>query len=178
MGSVPRWLAVNGSCPVIFARSGPSLGEAGPVLCGVDPAGESARRIAGVAARFAVLLDRPLVLVHVGRFGPAEALGALGHEQRLDSDRRSMLGQLENIARDLPSGLDTEVVLDEGWEAERLRAQADSRSAPLLVVGNRGRGPIRSTLSGSVSLELAGSAPQIVVVVPPNAERSAGLGSP
>jgi nucleotide-binding universal stress UspA family protein len=152
MGRVPRWLTVNGTSPVAFARPDPDLTGSGPVICGVDPDSESAVGVAGVAGRFAWLMDRALVLIHVADGDHTD-----------DRSRR-----LDEIAASLgAAGLGVEVTVERGDEAERLIAQADRRSASLIVVGNRGRGPIRAALTGSVSLDLVNEAAPVVVVVPP-----------
>ena len=168
MGSVARWLAVNGNYPVVFARSGGGPWADGPVVCGIDPDGDSATNVATVAARFAALAGEELVLVHVGQPGPAEERDVLEYENRLGDERRGARAAVEDIAARLPAAVTTDVVVDEGQEADRLVAQAKAHRASLVVTGNRGHGSIRSALTGSVSLELAGSAPQPVVVVPPN----------
>lgn len=59
-----------------------------------------------------------------------------------------------------------------GFPAERLADLADDESAQLIVVGSRGRGPLRSALLGSVSTSLIGLARCPVLVVPPSAVMS------
>ena len=170
MGSVPRWLTVNGDRPIVFARERPEIRPAmGPIICGLDPAAGDALHVARTASRFAALLDRRLVLVHVGNFGVGEEAEVIGYESLLEGNRRSALRRMHRLVDELPGDVPVEVVLESGWEPHRLVAQADARSAALIVVGNRGRGPIRSALVGSISLELANSARQVVVVVPPEA---------
>jgi nucleotide-binding universal stress UspA family protein len=166
IGSVARWLAVNGSCPVVFARSGEVLDMTGPVVCGVDVYSGAASRVAEVAARFAGLLDRELVLVHVGWFGPGDDSDVLDYGQRLGDDRRAAQSVLASIAETLDVA--AEVRLEHGEEGDVLAAEAQARNASMLVVGNRGRGPIRTMLAGSVSIALARNARAPVVVVPPD----------
>jgi nucleotide-binding universal stress UspA family protein len=166
IGSVARWLAVNGRCPVIFARSGDALDIAGPVVCGVDVHSGAAKRIAEVAARFAVLLDRELVLVHAGWFGPRDGGDVLDYGQRIGDDRNAARNLLASLAETLDVAV--EVRVHHGEEAEVLAAEAEACNASMLVVGNRGRGPIRTMLAGSVSIALARNARPPVVVVPPD----------
>lgn len=174
MASVPRWLTVNGDRPVIFARGESCLGDRpGPVVCGIDPSEEQDRAVARVAGRFAASLARPLVLVHVGNFGVGED-DVHGYEDLLEGNRREALRRMHRAMEDLPETLDVELVLESGWEPRQLMARADTRAAPLIVVGSRGRGPLRSALVGSVSLELSNSAAQMVMVVPPGSARGAG----
>jgi nucleotide-binding universal stress UspA family protein len=167
MGDVARWLAVNGSRPVVFARPAGRLDMSGPVVCGIEPRSDDASRVAAIAGRFADLLERSLVLVHVGYFGASEARDVLAFDSRLGDARRAARRELDRIASELDVAAPTEIDVDDGPEAERLAAQAENRAASLLVTGNRGLGPIRSSLAGSVSLELARSARTPVVVVPP-----------
>lgn len=169
VGSVARWLSTNGGYPVVFARPRDQLRAEGPVVCGIDTGSEDASQVAAVAARLAESLDQELVLVHVGRFGPSEERDVLGYESRFGDRRGGAEEALERIRGSVPADVRTEAVVDEGPEVERLAAQAERRGAALVVTGNRGRGPIRSALVGSTSLELARSAPAPVVVVPPNA---------
>jgi nucleotide-binding universal stress UspA family protein len=178
VGSVARWLAVNGSVPVAFARPAERVALSGPVVCGVDAPSRSAPGVAAAAAHFARLLGRRLVLVHVAHSGAGDGLGVLDYARRLDEDRLAATESLDRIARRLPDDLGIEVVVDDGPEAGQLTRQADERNASLLVTGNRGRGSLRSALVGSVSLELAHTAGRPVVVVPPNAPQSPSWNRP
>jgi nucleotide-binding universal stress UspA family protein len=63
-----------------------------------------------------------------------------------------------------------------GDPARELRERATCGDARLVVVGSRGRGPLRRALLGSVSAALAASAPVPVLVVPPGARVSAAGG--
>jgi nucleotide-binding universal stress UspA family protein len=56
-----------------------------------------------------------------------------------------------------------------GDPVHELRERANREHVRLLVVGSRGRGPIRQAFLGSVSAALAASAPCPVLVVPPSA---------
>jgi len=92
------------------------------------------------------------------------------------------------VARRLGDRLDLEVVpvfVDpaRGWDdahpvplrvevgdpVDELRYRASRDHVRLLAVGSRGRGPVRRAFLGSVSAELAASAPRPVLVVPPTA---------
>ena len=96
--------------------------------------------------------------------------------------------QALRVARRLGDRLDLEVVpvfvgaidgrhdappvpvgIEMGDPVHELRERANREHARLLVVGSRGRGPIRQAFLGSVSAALAASAPCPVLVVPPTA---------
>lgn len=152
VGSVTRWLTVNGDRPVVFARERPAIRlSGGPVVCGVEPWHSEWHRPVAAAVRMATLLDRGVLLVSVGDAGDLEETGA----------------RLDELAAEHCAGVETEVLVETGSEPERLAAAADDRDAPLIVVGSRGHGALRSALTGSVSLEVAGAASHPVVVVPP-----------
>jgi nucleotide-binding universal stress UspA family protein len=59
-----------------------------------------------------------------------------------------------------------------GFPADRLADLGDEESAEVIVVGSRGRGPVKAALLGSVSTALIGVARRPVLVVPPRAARS------
>jgi nucleotide-binding universal stress UspA family protein len=61
------------------------------------------------------------------------------------------------------------VAVEMGDPVQELRERAAREHVRLLAVGSRGRGPIRQAFLGSVSAELAASAPCPVLVVPPTA---------
>jgi nucleotide-binding universal stress UspA family protein len=62
------------------------------------------------------------------------------------------------------------VETDVGDPVDVLRSRSLDADARLIVVGSRGRGPVRGALLGSVSASLAASAPAPVLVVPDTAE--------
>lgn len=163
--SVTRSLSQEGECPVVVARPGADLRlGGGPVLCGIEPAHEDAPHVARAAARFATMLRRPLVIAHVGDFG--DAAPRLSYEALLRASHRSTLQALHRVVDELPDGLGLEIALESGTPADGLARMADERDAPLIVVGCRGRGAVRSALGGSVSLDLTRSASRALAVVP------------
>jgi nucleotide-binding universal stress UspA family protein len=166
-GSVALALAHDGDRPLVVARPGghPHIG-AGPLVCGVDPADGTAARVVHAAARFATMLNRALVLVHAGDFRN-DAASRLSYETLLHSSRRRALRTLHPVLETLPDGLEVEVVLADGDPVDRIEAVAEERAAALVAVGCRGRGALRTMLSGSVSRALSRSSRRAVMVVPP-----------
>ncbi len=64
---------------------------------------------------------------------------------------------------------DPTICLLEGSAGAAILEAADEQAATMLVIGARGRGPVRSAVLGSVSQEAAGGAGCPVVVVSANA---------
>jgi len=62
-----------------------------------------------------------------------------------------------------------ETVIENGDPAGRIEAVAERDRADLIVVGSRGRGPLRAALLGSTSRTLAARACRPVVIVGPAA---------
>lgn len=118
-----------------------------------------------MAAALAGRLDLWLTVVH----SPSPEVFTTG-ESRRDVMRRGA-----DLVAWLSADHDVdEVIVQPGDPAQLLRACL-SDGASLAVVGSRGRGPTRAALLGSVSSELARTAPCPVVIVPPGAPVS-GLG--
>jgi nucleotide-binding universal stress UspA family protein len=63
----------------------------------------------------------------------------------------------------------TECRVVSGFAADRLADLADEEAAEMIVVGSRGRGPLKAAFLGSVSSGLMGVARCPVMVVPPGA---------
>ena len=132
------------------------------IVCGVDGSGES-RRVAGVAAELSGSLGAQLVLVTV--VSVAQSPAATPAEQ-LEHDecvaRRALLQELKQ-----EEGLtEADDVVGVGSPAGALVEVAIARGAELLVVGTRGRGPLKAAVLGSVSHDVMEKAPCPVVVVP------------
>ena len=156
LGSVSQELAARGSRPVVIvpdldppAPDGPLA--PGPVVCGVDGS-EAARDAARVALCLADGLHAALTLVsvhtrHAAGDDTADALAAMA----ADAPVRDQVERLATI----------------GDPADALARTATKRRAALLVVGSRGRGPVRAALLGSVSATVTRLAPCPVVIVPP-----------
>ena len=144
------------------------------IVCGIDGSPDSQAALV-YATELADRLDARLVLAHVvepapspyATIGPltggATTFLATVVERQAEGERL-----LDEIAES--TGLDrAEQRVVTGIPAERLADLADDESAQLIVVGSRGRGPLRSALLGTVSTSLIGLARCPVLVVPPGA---------
>jgi nucleotide-binding universal stress UspA family protein len=175
LGSVSTAVVRHAPCPIVVVPPGmtePALvGER--ITCGVH--GREDGPTVRTAARLADRLDVPLTLCHVLPSGARAAelvpvaAGPLSSDDRYQAAShgalRSALRLLEDAEEDVspgPHGL----WLRRGDPADELLALADSTEAMLLVVGSRGRGPLRSSLFGSVSRELVHRAACPVVICP------------
>ena len=158
LGSVAHELAVGASRPVLVVPDPENVSTdgtlaPGPVVCGVDGSDE-ARAAVRVAARMADDLHAALTLVSVGapRAGSDDFAAGLGA-----------------IATTTPLGGDVERLAVNGDPADELTRAATDRRAALLVLGSRGRGPVRAALLGSVSAAVTRRSPCPVLIVPHNA---------
>jgi nucleotide-binding universal stress UspA family protein len=118
------------------------------IVCGVD-ASDAAIPVCEAARRIATALGDRLVVVHVVDEPAEEAqelLASLG--ARMDG---------------------AEVRLVEGEPAEAVLQAAAEEDADLLVLGSRGRSPLRQGLLGSVVRDVTGASRAPVMVVPPDA---------
>jgi nucleotide-binding universal stress UspA family protein len=156
LGSVSHELAARASRPVLVApeRSDGTLGP-GPVVCGVDGS-DAARAAAEAAARMADDLQAALTLVSVRE--PRGGDDAFG-------------GGLAAVSTPAEAAHSVERLAIGGDPAEMLARAAADRRAALLVVGSRGRGPLRAALLGSVSMALTRVATCPVLIVPFEASR-------
>ena len=155
LGSVSQELAAGASRPVLVVPdpeplpADGTLGP-GPVVCGVDGSDE-AQAAARVAARMADDLHTALTLVSV-------------RVPRATGD--DFAAALEAIAMTTPMGDHVERLAVSGDPADELARAAADRSAALLVVGSRGRGPVRAALLGSVSAGVTRHSSRPVLIVP------------
>lgn len=148
----------------------------GTVVVGVDGS-EGAERAVRWAATEAALSHRPLTLVHAWTLQGATWLDQAG------IDHRSVAAAIrdEGLAV-LEATRDRVLSAQPGLEVHRLIVESDARealeelsqAAGMLVVGSRGRGPVRSLLLGSVSLAASRNSHCPVVVVRPGAEDATG----
>ena len=156
LGSVSHELAAGALRPVVIvpepeppAPHG-ALGP-GPLVCGVDGS-EPSQAALRVATRLADELHASLTLVSVCADG---------------TESSEWLTAMRVSAAD-----DVERLTASGDPAEVLTQAASERNAALLVVGSRGRGPMRAAVLGSVSATTIRRANRPIVVVPPGATAS------
>jgi nucleotide-binding universal stress UspA family protein len=161
LGSVSAELAGRASCPVLVVPDAElEAGRRGGIVCGVDGS-KAAAAVVVTAAGLAHALDVPLTLVS------ADAPHADGDWSQ------EALTAASAYAREAPH---LERVTAVGDAAHELARVAFEHDAALLVVGSRGRGPVRSAMVGSVSARLTRLAPCAVVFVLPDAQNAASHG--
>lgn len=139
--------------------------SARPVVCAVDDR-EWSHDAVDVARRLADELEAPLVLVHARQLpvvpGASAVPGAAVELQEDICERGEEL--LAWIVQE--HGLDDASLRFElGDPARRIPEVAEKLRAQFIVVGSRGRGPLKAALLGSVSSRLITQASCPVVVV-------------
>jgi nucleotide-binding universal stress UspA family protein len=137
-----------------------------------------------VAARLAAAAVCPVVIVPPGTAGRSAPGGSIicGYDGSPESERALEaavgLGEamgFEPLAvfvdpdRSRSAAAPSPVQILRGHPVHALRERAAREDARLIAVGSRGRGTLRGALLGSVSTELAMTAPVPVLVVPPTA---------
>ncbi|GAA4743958.1 universal stress protein [Nocardioides endophyticus] len=141
----------------------------GSIVVGVDGS-ESCSQALAWAAEEAALDHRPLVLINaVGTLGTPGTVWLTGvdpvvQEMRRHGEEVAAAAAREVASRHSANETLTSVVTDDARQA--LLAAAER--AHMVVVGSRGRGPVRSLLLGSVSSAVARHATCPVVVVRPH----------
>jgi len=138
------------------------------IVIGTDgsPSGHAAVEHGAELARLA---GADVLLVTV-RAAPPMLLGDPHYQRRVRDDFVRSRVALADAHEELDElGLDYESELLEGSPAEELLRIAEARDADLVVVGSRGRGPVRAALLGSVFGEVAARARMPVLIVPPRA---------
>lgn len=131
-GSVSQYVARHATGPVVVVRE-PHTRHTGTIVVGVDGSEHSELALA-FALRHALDVDGRVLVMHV--------------HQKQDDAMGEKVDQIVN-ASELSGGVPAQVQHIQGSAAEKL-AEA-SREADLLVVGTRGRSPLRSLLLGSVT---------------------------
>ncbi|MGP4115517.1 universal stress protein [Streptomyces sp. 4N509B] len=153
LGSTAETLAAHSECPVMVVRGEP--GGAGPIVVGVDgaPGGEKAVEFAFAEA---ALRGVGVVAVHAAR----PERGVVGPD--VESAERVLAQVLAGRGQRYPDVVVRQEVVS--GEPRETLIEA-SRTAPLVVVGARGRGGFLKLLLGSVSRALLHHARCSVVVV-------------
>jgi nucleotide-binding universal stress UspA family protein len=152
LGSVSAHAVREAPCPVAVvppaAENAEALLSGAEVLCGVEGRGDATS--VAVAAELASRLGMRLTLAHVLERG-AGGDGALpvNSAARLEHTERGALAALHGVL--------------EGLEQRPAVEVRENRTA-LVVVGSRGRGPMRAALLGSTSRQLLRASDVPVVV--------------
>jgi nucleotide-binding universal stress UspA family protein len=162
LGSVSAELAARAPRPVVVVSDAQpeSGGAVGGIVCGVDGSARAAA-VAATAARLARALDSSLMLVCVDA---EDATGDWSHKVLTATSAHA--GEAPHLER----------LAAVGDPANALARVAFEHKAALLLVGSRGRGPIRSAIAGSVSAALTRLAPCPLVIVPPEAQGAGSRG--
>jgi nucleotide-binding universal stress UspA family protein len=164
--SASERLVGRAHCPVVVVRSRAAVR---PEVCrprvvlgvGLAPAGPAA---IGFAFRAAAQRGIPLTAVHAWqRDLPADTEGACEHPAATEASARTALNRLLEYWGKRFADVPVEPKLLPGDPATALIAE--SVGAALVVVGSRGRGPVRTRLLGSVGRTLVRRARGPVVVV-------------
>lgn len=145
---------------------------AGAVVAGVDGSAQADEALRW-AAEQAVLEGRRLVVLHAADAGTAFGSAWLGVPgtapesllQEAEEHARAFVDRVGRSVADLVPG--AVVLTAVSRQDARQALLACSHHAALLVVGSRGRGPVRTLLLGSVSAGVARHATCPVVVVRP-----------
>src|SRR5699024_5641284 len=187
LGTVSGALAARSHCPVLVVplpdaglsedapgtedAQGPSAetlqaqpGFENEIVAGIDR-DSSALPVADVAARAAELSGRRLAFVSAVPADAGSSRGAAAGEHA--GEYRAYADHLDEVTQAVTengSGLVSRVQLVEGSAADVLLDA--SRSAALIVMGNRGRGGLAGRLLGSVSRSVLNQAGSPVLIVP------------
>lgn len=160
LGSTSRAVATQAHVPVVVVRPGAST-DGRYVLVGVDGS-EVSRSAVRFAADEAERLGLPLRAVLV--LTPADSWTGIPpgpDDPTVQQAEAELHESLAGLREDHPD-LEIEAVVNQGTPEEALLSHA--RTARLLVVGSRGRGPVRSALLGSVGRHVVERAPCPVAV--------------
>jgi nucleotide-binding universal stress UspA family protein len=160
LGSVSLAVSENATCPVVVVRGVPQ--HDGPVVVGVDDSApaQAALRFAAEQARI-----RKVALRVIRAWLPGNGIGDPTPEASLmvTADEQHAFDSLIASARaDHP---DVEITGETVVEHPAAALVRESATAGLLVVGTRGRSPVRGMLLGSVSQHMLRHSAASVAIV-------------
>ncbi|MFG1605184.1 universal stress protein [Actinoplanes sp. NPDC049265] len=160
LGSVSTAVSTHARCPVVVVRGDP---DTGPVVAGVDDT-DGATAVLAFAFEAAAGRGGELRVVHAcpGSFDWLRGVREPVPEEELSARARLLDDRLAVFGARYPGVKVTADVVPEHPAAALDRASAGAR---LVVVGSRGRGPVRGALLGSVSRHLLHRCPVSVAVV-------------
>lgn len=170
LGSTAAELVHDADRPVVVVRGAHTGDEAEPRVVLGTGGTEAADSAVGFAFDFAARHGYRLRVVHASSDSPVDLLTTLGLWD-LGADQDEVAQRIDEYVlrawreRYPDVAVDVDVVDDRPARALLERAE----DARLLVVGSRGRGPVRRTLLGSVSHAAVYHAACPVAVVPPTA---------
>ena len=151
IGSVSDSVVRHAHCPVMVVRGEP-LAFPTNILLATDGS-EEADLASATAVDVAQRTDSELHVVHVGEVRPVyhpERHGYLTHYEELQEEAQHLLDrQVEEI--ESAGGIVASAHLRMGHPDTEIMGLAGRLGAGLIVVGSRGRGPLRRALMGSVS---------------------------
>jgi len=139
---------------------------AGSIVVGVDGSPSSIEAVEW-AARQAALEHRPIALLHTFHIEGIHWLPAMGYDPReirrsLREEGERLISAAERRVHETASSVEVHHVLGDA-DARTALIEA-SRTASMVVLGSRGRGPVASTFLGSVGVTLVRHAACPVVV--------------
>ncbi|MGZ8665954.1 MAG: universal stress protein [Solirubrobacterales bacterium] len=169
LGSLGTAMLSGSECPIAIAPAGYAKQEPHKlrrIAVGVSESAEAEAAVAaarGLATRLhadlkAVAVAPPLATDLIGAI-----LSMLGKEEVEGPREQELQIALDGAVADLPGGIEARSTLLHGEPATELIDASDD--ADLLVLGSRAYGPVRRTLLGSVSAEVARSCPCCVLVL-------------
>jgi nucleotide-binding universal stress UspA family protein len=185
LGSVSEEVARRARCPVVVVPPGAAEGYGElmrrPVIaCGIDGS-DNALDAARVSGELARRLGRRVLLLHASPPSePMHAMTTAGGGQLPRSgyplvgpEKREAQARLRRAAEAVGAGVRVDAALEIADPVSSLLEVAEREAAEMLVVGSRGRGPVRAIVLGSVSRELAALADRPVLIVPAGQRQSA-----
>jgi nucleotide-binding universal stress UspA family protein len=161
LGSVAHAVVRQAHCPVVLVPDAEPSARVGRIVVGADgsPSAIAALRWACDEADDR---DAELVVVHVWDYPYATELGSPTARDMTRVDASLELEAAARLARDWRRGPVHDELVEGSTSAELV---SRSRHADLLVLGSRGRSPVRAALFGSVSQAVSARAACPTVVV-------------
>jgi nucleotide-binding universal stress UspA family protein len=139
---------------------------AGEIVLGYD-ASDGAKAALPHAVDLARAFGVPLVTAFAYGVNP---VGGVGGDQARATEKlgEGFLAEAAAAAKAIDAGVTVEPMLVDGLPVEGLIAAAEQLGARMLVIGGNGRGPMVSSLLGSISYKLLHQTKVPVLVVQPH----------